>query len=207
VHLVGYRQAVRGTAAGARALPASAIEVIPTEDFVEFAEAAAPRLRRTAFLLCGDWHAAEDLAQSALANVFVSWRRIRRRDAAYAYATRTLVNLFLADKRVKRVGEVLMASVPERAADEAVTDTRMFMDGLLASLPPRARAVVVLRYWADLSVEQAAEVLGCSPGNVKSQSARALDKLRVTLAEAGADPASPGHVRGDQWGIQGKQNG
>jgi len=70
----------------------------PADEFVEFAQAAAPRLRRTAFLLCGDWHTAEDLTQSALAKVFVSWRRIRRRDAAHAYATRTLVNTYLADK-------------------------------------------------------------------------------------------------------------
>lgn len=63
------------------------------QQFVEFAEAAAPRLRRTAFLLCSDWHDAEDLAQAALANVFVAWRRIRRQDAAPAYATRTLVNI------------------------------------------------------------------------------------------------------------------
>ncbi len=60
----------------------------PDDEFVEFAQAAAPRLRRTAFLLCGDWHTAEDLTQSALAKVFVSWRRIRRRDAAHAYAAR-----------------------------------------------------------------------------------------------------------------------
>ncbi len=74
----------------------------PAEEFAEFAQAAAPRLRRTAFLLCGDWHAAEDLSQSALTKVFVSWRRIRRREAAFAYATRTLVNTYLADQRLKR---------------------------------------------------------------------------------------------------------
>ncbi len=94
----------------------SATELTPTEEFVEFAHAAAPRLRRTAFLLCGDWHTAEDLCQSALAKVFVSWRRIRRRDAAYAYATRTLVNTHLADLRLKRVDEVLTGRVPDRPA-------------------------------------------------------------------------------------------
>jgi RNA polymerase sigma-70 factor (sigma-E family) len=196
-----------GRLAGVFPSPRSAGEVTSTEEFVEFAEAASPRLRRTAFLLCGDWHTAEDLAQSALAKVFVSWRRIRRRDAAYAYATRTLVNLYLADKRVKRIGEVLMASVPERAADETAAETRLVVDGLLASLPPKARAVVVLRYWADLSIEQAAEVLRCSPGNVKSQSARALDKLRIALDQTGADPGSPGHVHSDRREMRGKQDG
>jgi RNA polymerase sigma-70 factor (sigma-E family) len=181
--------------------------VTSTEEFVEFAEAAVARLRRTAFLLCGDWHTAEDLTQSALANVFVSWRRIRRRDAAYAYATRTLVNLYLADKRGRRITEVLMAVVPERPAEEAEAEERLFVGGLLASLPPKARAVVVLRYWADLSIEQAAEMLGCSPGNVKSQSARALDRLRASLAEAGADSGSAGGVPGGRRGTEEDGNG
>jgi hypothetical protein len=66
--------------------------VAAAEGFVEFAEAASPRLRRTAFLLCGDWHTAEDLLQTTLAKVFVSWHKIRRQDAVYAYATRTLVS-------------------------------------------------------------------------------------------------------------------
>ena len=69
----------------------------------------------------------------------------------------------------------------------------------LATLPPRSRAVVVLRYWADLSVDQAADVLGCSPGNVKSQSARALDKLRGVLGDALSDPGSPGSLPGDRY--------
>ena len=75
------------------------------EEFTEFAAAAAPRLRRMAFLLCGDWHTAEDLVQTALAKVFVSWRKIRRQDAAHAYAARTLVNTYLAQKRLKSTGE------------------------------------------------------------------------------------------------------
>jgi DNA-directed RNA polymerase specialized sigma24 family protein len=86
--------------------------VTPAEEFVEFAAATSPRLRRMAFLLCGDWHTAEDLAQTALAKVFVSWRRVRRQDAVYAYATRTLVNSYLADKRRKRIGESWLASFP-----------------------------------------------------------------------------------------------
>jgi hypothetical protein len=70
--------------------------VTSAEEFIEFATAASSQLQRTAFLLCGDWHTAEDLVQATLAKVFVSWRRIRRRDAAHAYATRTLVNTYLA---------------------------------------------------------------------------------------------------------------
>jgi RNA polymerase sigma-70 factor (sigma-E family) len=158
--------------------------VTSAEEFTEFAAAVSPRLRRAAFLLCGDWHTAEDLAQTALAKVFVSWRKIARQEAAYAYAMRTLVNTYLADKRRKRVGEVLTGRLPERLAEPPPPEARVVVLDALATLPPKARAVVVLRYWADLSVEQAADMLGCSTGNVKSQSARALGKLRVVLGEA-----------------------
>jgi RNA polymerase sigma-70 factor (sigma-E family) len=166
--------------------------VTSAEEFVEFATAVSPRLRRTAFLLCGDWLAAEDLAQTALANVFVAWRRIRRKDAAHAYATRTLVNAYLADKRVKRPAEVLTANLPEQPVEPVALETKIMVLDALAALPPKGRAVVVLRYWADLSVEQVAAALGCSPGNVKSQTARALDKLRTLLGDAMTEVSSPG---------------
>jgi RNA polymerase sigma-70 factor (sigma-E family) len=160
--------------------------VTSAQEFTEFAAAASPRLRRAAFLLCGDWHTAEDLAQTALAKVFVSWHRIARQDAAYAYATRTLVNTYLADKRRKRPAEVLTGHLPERPVEPS-PEARVVVLDALATLPAKARAVVVLRYWADLSVEQVADMLGCSPGNVKSQSARALDKLRAVLGGAISD--------------------
>src|SRR5262245_38856361 len=132
----------------------SAGRVASAEEFVQFAEVMSPRLRRTAFLLCGDWYTAEDLAQTALAKVFVSWRRIRRQDAVHAYTTRTLVNTYLADKRLKRTGELLSGWLPEPSAEAPAPETRMVVLDALATLPPRCRAVVVLRYWADLSVDQ-----------------------------------------------------
>jgi RNA polymerase sigma-70 factor (sigma-E family) len=155
-----------------------------TEEFTEFAAGAAPRLRRTAFLLCGDWHAAEDLAQGTLAKMFVAWRRIRRQDAVYAYASRTLVNTYLADRRRLRSRELVAAWLPERAAPAGTPELRMVVLDALATLPPKARVVVVMRYWADMSVEQVADLLGCSAGNVKSQAARGLAKLRAVLGEA-----------------------
>jgi RNA polymerase sigma-70 factor (sigma-E family) len=163
------------------------------QQFTEFATLAAPRLRRTAFLLCGDWHAAEDLTQTALAKVFVSWRRITRQDAVHAYATRTLVNSYLALRRRKRATEVLLARLPDRAVPAPAPELRLVVLDALAALPPKARAVVVLRYWEDLSVEQVAGLLGCSEGNVKSQSARGLDKLRTLLDDVAPTPgpASP----------------
>jgi RNA polymerase sigma-70 factor (sigma-E family) len=149
--------------------------VTAEEEFVEFAGAVAPRLQGMAFLLCGDWHTAEDLVQATLVKVFVSWRRIRRQEASHAYATRALVNTYLAHKRLRRTGEIPTSELPERAAE----------------LPPKGRSVVVLRYWADLSVDQVAAVLGCSPGAVKSQSARALDKLRGVLGDATTESGAP----------------
>jgi RNA polymerase sigma-70 factor (sigma-E family) len=158
--------------------------VTAEEEFVEFAGGISPRLQGMAFLLCGDWHTAEDLVQATLAKVFVSWRRIRRRETAHAYATRTLVNTYLAHKRLKRTGEIPTSELPERAAELPAPETRMVVLAALATLPPKGRAVVVLRYWADLSIDQVAAALGCSPGAVKSQSARALDKLRGVLGDA-----------------------
>jgi RNA polymerase sigma-70 factor (sigma-E family) len=163
--------------------------VTPEEEFAEFAQASSARLRRTAFLLCGDWHLAEDLVQTALAKVFCSWRKISRRDAVQAYAMRTLLNSYLADRRLKRPRELLTGELPERMDESPAPELRIVVLDALARLPPRGRAVVVLRYWLDLSVEQVAVVLGCSPGNVKSQSARALDKLRAVL---GDDMTGPG---------------
>ena len=115
------------------------------EEFVEFAGGISPRLQGMAFLLCGDWHTAEDLVQATLAKVFVSWRRIRRQETAHAYATRTLVNTYLAHKRLKGTGEIPTSELPERAAELPAPETRMVVLAALATLPPKGRAVVVLR--------------------------------------------------------------
>jgi RNA polymerase sigma-70 factor (sigma-E family) len=176
--------------------------VSSAEEFVEFAAAASPRLRRMAFLLCGDWHTAEDLVQTTLAKVFVSWRKIRRREAERAYASRTLVNTYLAGKRLKRSEEILTSNLPEREVESPAPETRIVVLNALATLPPKSRAVVVLRYWADLSVDQVADILGCSPGNVKSQSARALDKLRTVLDDIMNDPGSPGYPLEERHGAR-----
>ena len=185
-------------AAGTPACQAEALalegagQVTSAEEFVEFVEAVYPQLRRTAFLLCGDWHTAEDLAQTALERVFVSWHKIRQQDAVHAYTHRTLVNSYLAHKRLKRTGELLTGWFPERAIEAPAPETRIMALDALATLPPRTRAVVVLRYWADLSVDQVADVLGCSPGNVKRLSANAMDRLRTALGDEMTGSSSPG---------------
>ena len=109
------------------------------DEFTEFATGAAPRLRRTAFLLCGNWHTAEDLTQTTLAKMFVAWRRIKRQEAVYAYANRALVNTYLADRRGKRARELLASWVPERPVESPAPELRMVIVDALATLPPKAR--------------------------------------------------------------------
>jgi RNA polymerase sigma-70 factor (sigma-E family) len=158
-----------------------------TEDeFSAYAEAASSRLLGTAFLLCGDWHTAEDLTQTTLAKVFAAWHRINRQEAVHAYARRTLLNTYFVDCRRTRRGEMLTGDTgtfPDRAAELPDPALRLTLTDALAALSPKSRAVVVMRYWEDLSVEQVAALLGCSAGNVKSQSSRGLDKLRQLLGD------------------------
>ncbi len=156
------------------------------EEFSEFAAADMMRLRRTAYLLCGDWHGAEDLTQIALTKTLLAWRRIKLENA-HAYAHRTLVNAYLGQRRSRKSGELPVDRLPEVAEQHGTADLRVVLIGALATLPPQARAVVVLRYWEDLSIEQAADILRCSAGNVKSQSARALQKLRDALGDSLAE--------------------
>jgi RNA polymerase sigma factor (sigma-70 family) len=103
----------------------------------------------------------------------------------YAYANRTLVNTYLADRRRLRARELLAGWLPDSPAEPTAPELRMVVLDALATLPPKTRVVVVIRYWADLSVEQVADLLGCPAGNVKSQSARGLGKLRAVLDGAG----------------------
>lgn len=159
-------------------------------DFETFAAARWPRLLRTAYLLTGDHHEAEDLVQVTLAKLFPAWPRVRGLDEPDAYVRRALVNNNLSRFRKRRVVQLLTPRLPERAQEggAARTEERSLLLEALGTLPPRQRAVVVLRYWEDLSEQQAAEVLGCSPGNVKSQASRGLRKLRDHPALAEYQP-------------------
>ncbi|MFE6333480.1 SigE family RNA polymerase sigma factor [Streptomyces sp. NPDC057798] len=150
--------------------------------FQEFVRARWSRLVRTAYLLTGDAHHAEDLTQTALAKAYRSWRRVARSDNPEAYVRRMLVSCNSDRYRKRRVPESLTAAPPETAGrDEAYAwaDERSALLPALAQLPPRQRAVVVLRYWEDLSEAEVADALGCSPGTVKSQASKGLAKLRT----------------------------
>lgn len=153
-------------------------------EFHDFAAACWPRLFRLALLLAEDRGLAEDLAQSALTAVYASWGRVRKAEDPDAYARRVLVNAHLRRFRRKRPVEIPLAPDLETTAFAApdptgAVETRLALNAALASLPPRQRAVVVLRYWADLTEEQTAGTLGCAVGTVKSQASKAIAKLRV----------------------------
>ena len=154
-------------------------------DFESYVAARRRHLRRTAYLLCGDWDRAEDVVQDALTRLYVHWRRASRADDLDAYVRRSLVNAFLAEGRRPWRRERSTETLPVTAyADPSgAVDDRDQLRRALAGLGASQRAVVVLRYWDDLSVEQTADALGCSTGNVKSQASRGLARLRETLTD------------------------
>ena len=154
----------------------------------EFAELFAARVgavRRTAYLLCGDWHKAEDLAQTAFAKLYVAWPRLRDVGAAEAYLYRVVARAHVDELRRPWRREHTAAALPDGAAAVDGSDDRLVLLAALARVPRRQRACLVLRYYADQSVEDTAAALGCSPGTVKSNTARGLTALRALL---GADP-------------------
>jgi RNA polymerase sigma-70 factor (sigma-E family) len=150
--------------------------------FREFVATRQRALLRTAWLLTGDWHAAEDLVQAALARTWPRWESIVRRDQPELYVRKVMLNTHATWWRRKWRGELPAEQVPDAAgADEfGAVDNRTAVRAALAALPARQRAAVVLRYFDDLTEAQAAEVLGCSVGTVKSQTSRALAKLRTS---------------------------
>ncbi|GAA1557599.1 SigE family RNA polymerase sigma factor [Dactylosporangium maewongense] len=170
------------------------------DEFVAYYAARAGHLRNTAFLLCGDWHLAEDLTQTVFTKLYRAWGRIDRHDVLDQYARRVLLRAFLDERRrpwrrerPTPDDEVLDASVP----DQRGVEDRQVLKRALLRIPKGRRAVLVLRFWADLSVEQVADVLGCSTGTVKSQTARGLDNLREVLGDTLEDlrPTSPGGLQ------------
>lgn len=160
-------------------------------EFVAFTSAHRADLVRTAALLCaGDEAFAEDVVQTTLTRLYLSWTRVRRADSPLAYARRSLTHVFIDEaRRAHRRRETIVAdpsdSLPrEPAANDADPELREIVLAALGSLGPRQRAVVVLRHWHDLDVAETARILGCSTGTVKSQNARALATLREVLGAA-----------------------
>jgi RNA polymerase sigma-70 factor (sigma-E family) len=148
-------------------------------EFDEFVRSRHAALLRFAHLLTGDPHAAADLVQEALEKAGLRWRRIRQQDAPESYVRRSILNAHINHGRRRR-RERLVAEAPEQGG--AVAEPRDdALWRLLATLPPQQRAVLVLRFYEDLSEAETARVLGCAVGTVKSTASRALAKLRAAL--------------------------
>lgn len=156
-------------------------------DFEEFVAASARSLRRTAFLLCGDWQRAEDATQDALVKLYLAWSRVVRKGSPRAYAHRAVTTAVIDQARRPWRREVATETMTDRVGQEVdgPSERRLVVSAALDALPPRRRACVVLRYFADLSVAETATVLGIDEGTVKSQTARALSQLRGSLAATG----------------------
>jgi RNA polymerase sigma-70 factor (sigma-E family) len=163
-------------------------------DFDQFVATHVDDLLRTAYLIVWDEAEAEDLVQECLWKVARRWPRIRRMEQPRAYARRILVNLALdgARGRARRRSELETGSTTDPIAVDPLStfDTRAELLQALGQLPARQRAVIVLRYFNDLSEAQVAEILGCSPGTVKSSASRGLARLREALQPVPLQPRS-----------------
>lgn len=158
------------------------------EDFEQWAHARSGALARSAYLLTGDVHLAEDLVQETLTRVAQHWRRVRRQGTPDAYARRVMHHLAIDSwrRRRSRPAEVLGAAAPDPVVgDSGASDTerRLVLRDALRTLTPRQRAVLSLRFYEDLTEVETAAVLGCSVSTVKSTARDALARLRTTAPE------------------------
>ena len=162
-------------------------------EFTTYVQARRPWLRRIAYLLCHDWHRADDLTQAAFLRLYLNWGRAQRAENLDAYVRRILVNVFLNEQRSswwQRTShhQVDVDEITRSPTDEV--DGAIDLVVALARIPPRQRAALVLRYYCDLSVAETAALLDCSDGTIKSQSSRGLDALRAVLADT-RTPSGP----------------
>jgi len=156
-------------------------------DYSEYIESRLPALRRLALMLCQDRHRADDVVQQAVIRVYVHWAKASAADNTDAYVNAILVREFLHERRSGWTRRVSVTDqVPEAPILTADRDSLMDLQAAVAALPPRQRAVLVLRYYCDLNTDQTAAALGCATGTVKSQTAKALAALRGRL---NGDPA------------------
>jgi len=154
---------------------------LPFGGFEEFVAATGEQLTRTAVLLTGDRHAAEDLVQTTFAHVFSRWRRVRRAEHPVAYTRTILTRLFLAQQRRRRVSEVAWDATAGHPSSSLAPDPtlRLPLMEALATLSPADRTVLVLRYFHDLPAVEVARELGVSEGACRTRTSRALARLRL----------------------------
>jgi len=163
--------------------------------FDAFVVSRYPALVRFGYVLTGNRASAEDLVQTALFQTFVRWERLANPSDLTAYVRRAMVNAHITWTRRLSSHEALFAEPPEGESDEVDDLERLHMWRHLATLPPRMRAVLVLRFYEDLSEAETARVLGCSTGTVKSQTSRGLARLGSALAEPEASLIGAATVR------------
>jgi RNA polymerase sigma-70 factor (sigma-E family) len=155
------------------------------EQFTAFVATAAPRLGRIAYLMCRDWHLAQDLTQTTFTKMYASWSRIRRMEDLDAYSRRVLMNAIFDHRSRRAATEIVVADPPSspRPDSDGTAELHVTLMNALATLPVRDQAIVVLRHWEDQSVDSVAEILGVSASVVKMQNARALSRLRAVLGD------------------------
>ena len=161
------------------------------DEFRGFVLHESAALLRSAWMLTGDRALAEDLLQTALAKTWPHWARISKEGLPAAYVRTVMVRTFASWSGRRWSGERPAARMPERVTEDsgfAAADERDQLLRALAELPRRQRAVVVLRYYLDLSEKQSADALGCSVGTVKTQAARGLTRLRnASISQGGKE--------------------
>lgn len=155
--------------------------------FNEFATGMAPRLFRSALLMCGDWHLAEDLTQTTLAKLYVAWPKVAAANSSEAYARGTLTKTFLSHARVRANSERPQVDLGVDVAASGDASQRVELFEAIRTLEPLDRAVVVLRYWNDRTVDETAAATGLSPGAVRTRASRALARLRAELSDGTAE--------------------
>jgi RNA polymerase sigma-70 factor (sigma-E family) len=169
-------------------------------DYVDYVRARLPRLRQAAYLLCGDQHRADDIAQSTLVALYRHWGQASASHNLDGYVHRMLVHRFLDEKRL-RWSRVLLTGRDEMDRPASGIDVDVYVEGrtdietALRRLPQGQRAVLVLRFLCDLSVEETAAALHCSTGNVKAQTSRGIAALRPLLAPPGLIETGVDHGR------------
>jgi RNA polymerase sigma-70 factor (sigma-E family) len=153
------------------------------ESFEAFVQATGTRMYRAAVLLCGDHHLAEDLTQATYAKVFASWRRVRRADSPIAYTRTVLTRTWLSHQRLRRSSEQPVAELPDSAQPGPDVTVRVDLVNALQELRADDRAVLVLRFYLDLSVAQTAHELNLGEAATRKRCERALERLRALLPE------------------------
>ncbi|MEV5197807.1 SigE family RNA polymerase sigma factor [Streptomyces sp. NPDC053720] len=158
------------------------------DQYLEFVAERAKALYRSAYVLAaGDTHLAEDLVQETLSRVYVHWKRVARADSPAAYAQTVLVRTSLTLRRRRSTGERPTGNMPDSAAAGPDAALRLTLLDALGQLPPRDRAVLLLRYWEDRSIEETAGMLKLSSSAVRSRGTRALNKVRALLGDSLSD--------------------